>query len=166
MSSDKSQDHATRELAVADHGNQAALEPQQETALQLLQTGQTVAQAAQVIGVSRGTIYYWLKREPVFAAAYNQWHNEMAETARSKLAILSDKAVGALDKALEAGDAKAALQLLKGLGFIRPRDEAEQITDAQELRVREEHARQRKNIELRKEKGRLKDDELTADLGF
>jgi len=116
--------------------------------------------------VSRSTIYNWLRHDPVFLAAYNQWHDEIAETTRSRVAMLSDKAVGALDKALEAGDAKAALQLLKGLGMIRPREEAEKITDPQELRQREEHARKRKSIELRRAKGRLESDEMTADLGF
>jgi len=167
MSSITSEVDPARVLAVADKGGgQAAMEPKQESALQLLQAGRSMVETAQTVGVARATIYNWLKHDPVFLAAYNQWHDEIAETTRSRVAMLSDKAVGALDKALDAGDAKAALQLLKGLGMIRPRDEAERITDAREIDARMKLAEKKRKVAIKNEDNDLTFKESLADLGF
>ncbi len=104
----------------------------QRAALEALAKGSSVADAAASIGVSRGTIYYWLKSDATFQAAYNQWHEMMEQSCRSRLEMMLDKASSALEKALEGGDAKAALQLLKGMGMIRSNEE-EKSTEAEEV---------------------------------
>ena len=58
------------------------LEEKQEAALDLLRMGITVAETARTTGVSRGTIYHWLRHDPVFGAAYNRWHDEMEKGAQ------------------------------------------------------------------------------------
>src|SRR5579872_2546931 len=91
---------------------------EQRTALELLLLGKSMAETARESGVSRGTVYNWLKNDAGFQAAYNRWHDEMQESCRSRLLMMTDKAAGALEKALEAGNANAALQLLRGMGLI------------------------------------------------
>jgi transposase-like protein len=93
----------------------------QQATLELLVTGKSIAETARSAGVSRMTIHRWLKHDPVFRAAYNQWHEQLRESCRSRLQAMTDKAADALEKALEAGDARSALQLLKGMGMIKER---------------------------------------------
>jgi hypothetical protein len=90
----------------------------QRAALESLLQGNSVVESARLAGVSRGTVYYWLKSDPAFLAAFNQWNDEMQQSARSRLMMMTDKAVKAVEKALENGDARAAVQLLKGMGLI------------------------------------------------
>jgi hypothetical protein len=70
---------------------------------------------------SRGTIYHWLKHDAIFRAVFNQWQDEMQQSCRSRLMMMTDKAATALERSLEAGDARSALQLLKGMGLIGAR---------------------------------------------
>jgi transposase-like protein len=128
----------------------------QQAAMELLVMGKTIAETARSAGVSRTTIYHWLRHDPVFQAAYNQWHDQLEEGCRSRLMTLTDKATDAIEKALENGDARAALQLLKGMGMIRPKVIGP--TDAEE-------ARRRMEIERRKRRGRLALDEMEAEFG-
>ena len=114
---------ASGQLAVTgeDKGIGEGKEEKREAVLALLQIGTTVADTARTTGVTRQTIYNWLRRDPVFQAAYNQWHDEMEKGAQSRLLMMTEKAMNALEKSLESGDARAALQLLKGLGMMRER---------------------------------------------
>ncbi len=43
----------------------------------------------------------------------------MRESSRSRLLMLTDKATEAVEKALESGDAKTAMQLLKAMGMLK-----------------------------------------------
>jgi AcrR family transcriptional regulator len=129
----------------------------QRGALEALAKGMSVADAAAGVGVSRGTVYHWLKNDAAFGAAYNQWHEMMEQSCRSRLRMMLDKASSALEKALEGGDAKAALQLLKGMGMIRGEDK-ERSTDAEEIA-------QERRIERAQRKARLKSDEMFSGFG-
>jgi AcrR family transcriptional regulator len=121
------------------------LPPDQRAVLELLLQGRSVSESAQSAGVGRRTVYNWFKKDPAFAALYNQWHEEMKETCRSRLLVLSGKATIALEKALEAGDAKSALQLLKGIGLLAPT--AERPTEEEEVRKQTELERKvRQNL--------------------
>jgi len=138
----------TGELATTreQRGDGEKLEEKQEAALDLLRMGITVAETARTTGVSRRTIYNWLRHDPVFGAAYNRWHDEMEKGAQSRLLMMTEKAMDAVEKALEAGDARAGLQLLKGMGMFRERVVGP--TDAEELRRRNEMERQDRKLAL------------------
>lgn len=127
----------------------------QQAALDLLCCGTSVAETARTAGVSRVTIYNWIRHDPVFRAAYNQWQEEMEESCRARLAMLTGKATMALEKALEAGDAKAAVQLLRGMGIIRASER--RATDSQEVR-------RRAGVEAKKLENELEEAERRADL--
>jgi len=66
--------------------------------------------------------------------------------------------------ALEAGDARAALQLLKGMGLIK--DQPVGPMEVEEVKKVMEMEKERKKIALRKAKGKLENDAETADLGW
>ena len=106
--------------------------------------------------MARSTIYEWLRHDPVFQAAYNQWHEAMKESCRSRLKMMLDKATSAVEKALEAGDAKAAMALLKGMGMIEKEDERN--TEADELAT--ESA-----TKTRRRRAKLRSDEMGAEFG-
>jgi predicted transcriptional regulator len=125
------------------------LPAEQQTALELLVSGKSVAETARLAGVGRATVFRWLKNDPEFGAAYNQWHEQLREGCQSRLMKLTEKATDALEKALEAGDARAALQLLKGMGMIKERkvgptepEEAERV-----LRMEQKKRKKRLNWE-------------------
>jgi AcrR family transcriptional regulator len=154
--SDSAQKGSGRELAT--------LGVEQQTALELLLTGKSIAETARSAGVSRVAIYRWLKHDAAFQAAYNQWHDQLQESCRSRLQALTDKATDALEKALEAGDARAALQLLKGMGMIKERMPGP--TDPEEVGKILAMDEKRRELKLRRERARLREDELTVDAGI
>src|SRR5271170_102952 len=67
-------------VAVEGQLTTPGLGPKQQAALELICSGQTLAEAARVTGVARSTLYRWVKQDPVFRAAYNQWQDEMDES--------------------------------------------------------------------------------------
>jgi len=156
----------TGELATTGEqkGDGEKLPEKQEAALDLLRMGITVAETARTTGVSRRTIYHWLRHDPVFGAAYNQWHDEMEKSAQSRLLMMTEKAMDALEKALEAGDARAALQLLKGMGMFRQR--AVGPTEAEEVRKRGEIEREQRRIALKRDEARLSMEDMEAAGGW
>ena len=93
------------------------LSPKQEKALTALLAGATPTQAAKTTGVSRSTIYKWLVL-PHFEAEFNARRRELSEAARERLAQLELKAIVAVEAAIEAGDAKVALSVLRGIGAL------------------------------------------------
>jgi len=142
----------------------ARLGVEQQAALELLLTGKSIAETARSAGVSRMAIWRWMKHDAAFQAAYNQWHDQLQESCRSRLQALTDKATDALEKALEAGDARAALQLLKGMGMIKERTPGP--TEPEEVEKILAMDEKRRELRIRREKARLREDELTVDAGF
>jgi len=153
-------------LATAGKGDLATLNlaANQQATLELLITGKSIAETARTAGVSRMTIHRWLKHDPAFQAAYNQWHEQLQESCRSRLQSMTEKAADALEKALESGDARAALQLLKGMGMIKERTPGS--TDAEEIRNRDEIAREKRKIALKRDRAGLVMEDLYAEGGL
>jgi hypothetical protein len=123
-----------------------SLSPPQRTAIQLLTSGRTVIDSALAAGVSRRTLYRWLKEDANFQAAYNAWQHDAIATARGKVLALTDAAIDAVRRALVKGDAKTALVILKSTGVLdRPEPGS---TDPEEVKAREGIARQRAQTNL------------------
>jgi hypothetical protein len=149
----------SKEIGMASESNELAavveLGAEQRAALELLCGGKSVAEAARTAGVARLTIYRWLKNDAVFRAAYHEWHEELGESCRSRLAAMTDKAATAVEKALEAGDARAAMQLLKGLGMMKP---------SKRLETDPEVIRRRMAVEARRKQSKLEEAERGVEL--
>ncbi len=95
-----------------------ALSPPQRIAIEKMTSGDTLIDAADAAGVSRMTLYRWLKQDPRFAAAYNAWQQDVLATARGRLLALTDTAVTTVGNAMRSGDARAALVVLKAMGIM------------------------------------------------
>ena len=74
-----------------DANSAIRLPARQKTALQLLCSGVSVASAARAMLLDR-TIHRWLRSDPAFQAAFNQWHNEVDECCRARLSLLMTEA--------------------------------------------------------------------------
>ena len=92
---------------------------QQDHALAGLLSGLSVTDAAKVAGVSRGTVHRWLKEDFAFQAALNQGQHELRNALQTRLSNLAEKAVSCVEKAIEEGDSKTAMALLRGLGLLK-----------------------------------------------
>jgi hypothetical protein len=60
-----------------------------------------------------------VQANPQFRAAYNLWQREAAESARARLLRMTDKAVDVVEQALERGDEKVAVNILRATGVLR-----------------------------------------------
>jgi hypothetical protein len=137
-------------VAVEGQVTTPGLGPKQQMALELICLGTSLLETSRLTGVSRMTLYRWLRQDPVFRAAYNQWQDEMDESCRASLEAMKGKAAKALELALEKGDARAAIALLKGLGvFEKPQ---RRVTDPNEVR-------RRRDLEAKKQQTKLEEEE-------
>ncbi len=102
----------------ATAGGPPTLPPQQTQALASLLVGQTVTAAADAAGVDRTTVHRWLREDWDFQAALNRARREFRDGLRAHLENVAERAVQAVNEAIEAGDVKVALVVLKGLGLL------------------------------------------------
>ena len=91
-------------------GSAGGLSQSQEMALAALRGGQTFVRAAEEAGVTRMTLYRWLRGNAHFRAAFNAWQEEAVESARARLIKLADQAVDVVEEALGRSDEKVALE--------------------------------------------------------
>jgi hypothetical protein len=115
-------------------------------ALETLMSGQTVWDAAEAAGVGRTTFYRWMNEDAGFRAAYNAWRRDMAEATHGSILALTEPAVRAVAAALEKGDVKTAMVLLKSLGLLKPQEAGS--TDVESVKKEQEIARKKEETKL------------------
>ena len=95
------------------------LSPAKQVALAALLAGQTVTAAAQAANVNRTTIYRWL-HDPCdpFGPELERGKHELRQAIETRLLTFATRAADCVEQSLRHGDTKAALALLKGLGFL------------------------------------------------
>lgn len=103
-------------------GSAGGLSQSQEMALAALRGGQTFVRAAEEAGVTRMTLYRWLRGNAHFRAAFNAWQEEAVESARARLVKLADQAVDVVEQALRRSDEKVALRVLRSIGATGKRE--------------------------------------------
>jgi uncharacterized protein with von Willebrand factor type A (vWA) domain len=128
---------------------EAGLGPEQQRALELLLEGKSVVEVAKAVGIHRGSLHRWMKHDAVFVAAYNQWHEQMRDGSHSRLMMIAERATGAVEKAIDAGDGRLALRLLEKMGVVKEREMGP--TDAEEIEEQWAMEVKRKNLKRRKE---------------
>ena len=110
-------DHAVDRAEVCA---ETSISPIQQQAISLMMSGSNLSETARSVQISRGTLHYWLRRDPAFIAAYNGWRADLARSTRARLLALSDNAVKAITAAVEKGDAHLAFKVLKSLAILTP----------------------------------------------
>jgi hypothetical protein len=124
--------------ATAGENDSTDLAPRQTQALGALLRGATITSAAGAAGVDRTTVHRWLPGDFAFQAAYNGLRRELHREAEVRLESLVHSALGTISTAIDDGDVRAALAVLKGAGVlagsrppIGPDDPAEVEEDAE-----------------------------------
>jgi hypothetical protein len=92
------------------------LSEEQKNAIPLLLQGMTDHAVAAQVGCARETVSRW-RLNPFFVATLNQERKDLWEAAHQRLRGLVHKSIDILEKALTAGDAKAAMELLRIIGI-------------------------------------------------
>ncbi len=91
------------------------LSVEQRNAIDLLVLGKTDREVADAVGASRQTVNAWRNHHPEFAAELNLRREEVWGAGVDRLRSLLPKALGVLERALEADppDPKTAIEVLK-----------------------------------------------------
>jgi transposase-like protein len=95
------------------------LSPRQMAALKAFHGGSSLAEAAKAAGVTRQTLHRWRTQYHSFSEAMEVWEEGQMVIARSRLVDMADNAIDALANAIEKGDARAAMMVLKSLRILR-----------------------------------------------
>ena len=111
----------------------ATLSAGQLAALEALLVGRTVTEAAVAAQVDRTTVHRWLREDFVFQAQLNQERRQLRRQMSARLTHLAERAVAAVEQALEDPNPTIGLALLKGLGLLTGSPPPIESDDAAEL---------------------------------
>lgn len=98
-----------------------ALRFRQHLALQRLSDGGDIPAAAKFAGVSRMTVYRWIKSDERFRAALQRRRDEKRAIVRQQLLTISNNALDNIRSAVSRGHIGASLAVLRGVGLLSPR---------------------------------------------
>ena len=87
----------------------------QEQALEWLISGGSIADAAQVAGVTRQTLSRWLHHDPDFRAVYDAWKAESTQLLEGRLIAAGESAMDNILSAVRDRDVRASQFVLKAL---------------------------------------------------
>jgi len=98
---------------------QNKLSQKQLTAIDMILTGLNDREVAESIGVGRNTVNKWRNHDEDFQAELNERRRELNEATQNRIRSLTRKALDAIEYALDRGDARIALEVLKMAGFAK-----------------------------------------------
>jgi len=93
------------------------LSVQQQNAIDLLASGAGVVKVAEALSINRHTITRWKMKNPIFIAALNSKRKELWSEAHERLRAMVSKAMDVMEQALEDGDGKVAVEVIKAVGI-------------------------------------------------
>jgi AcrR family transcriptional regulator len=102
----------------ATESARADLPPQQTRALAALLEGATITAVADSAGVDRTTVHRWPRDDPDFQAAYNAVKRDLRREVQAGIERAVHRAIETVCAAIEEGDVRAALAILKGTGVL------------------------------------------------
>lgn len=98
-------------------GNEWALTPQQQAAVDVLATGRTLTETAEAVGVTRQTVSEWRNQHHGFRAELNARRQELWHEQADRLRALVPKALDVLVRELDGENPlPAAVHVLKACG--------------------------------------------------
>jgi hypothetical protein len=89
------------------------LSPKQELALELTLEGQSDAEIAEAVGVTRQTVNLWRNRHPGFIAEVNRRRRQLAAKREARLETLMNEVLQASLELIEARDPRVVLGLAR-----------------------------------------------------
>jgi hypothetical protein len=90
---------------------------EQQNAIDLLILGKSDKEVAEAVGINRTTIWEWRTAHPIFMATLERRRAEVWRQPQERLRSLLSKAVENLGQAVESGDLKISIELLKAVGM-------------------------------------------------
>ena len=96
---------------------ESSLSVEQPSTIDVLVQGRSDQEAAETVGVARETVTRWRNDNPHFAAQLNRQRRLIWGCSHDRLRALASRAVDTLDAALQNGDARAAVEVLKAVGL-------------------------------------------------
>ena len=93
------------------------LSVEQLNAIDILVQGRTDQETADTVGVARETVTRWRNDNPHFKAELNRQRRLIWADSHDRLRALASKAVETLEVALDEGDSRAAVEVLKAIGL-------------------------------------------------
>ena len=102
--------------ATKQRTQRSELTPQQAQAAALVAEGKPAAEVAEEVGVDPSVVTGWADR-PAFVAQVNRHRKEIWTAAQDRLRALVPDALAALEQAVQAGDVRAAVEVLKAVGL-------------------------------------------------
>jgi hypothetical protein len=85
--------------------------------IDLLAAGMGVVKAADAIGISRHTVTRWKNSNPYFIAELNARRKELWSEAHERLRGMVTKSLDIMEAALDSGDSKIAVEVLKAVNI-------------------------------------------------
>jgi hypothetical protein len=95
------------------------LSPPQQTVLERLSLGESIAESAATAKVSEAEVRHWLHCDEEFCLQLGELQFERVDTLRGKLFKLLHKALEILHTAILSRNGRIALALLRGLGMLK-----------------------------------------------
>ena len=93
------------------------LSVEQLNAIDILVQGRTDQETAETVGVARETVTQWRNDNPHFTAELNRQRRLIWSDSHDRLRALAGKAVDVLGVALDEGDSRVAVEVLKAIGL-------------------------------------------------
>lgn len=124
----------------SQENQQPILSERQFLAIPLILAGKSDQAVADELEVSRETIWRWRNEDFNFVAALNVERNQIFDSARDRLEGLVTKALDCVEKAIDTGDTRAALAILKMVDLSEER-EFETNPEQLEFEILHEQAR-------------------------
>ena len=124
------------------------LSPAQLQALEVLLSGQTITEAAKAANVNRTTVHKWQRESFVFQAAYNRSRQEIVSAMHARVLRLASRAVQIVEEAVDAGNVRAAMQIVENLGLIQPAYLTTGPDDPERLRQNAEMAKRQEGMTM------------------
>ncbi|MQF69060.1 hypothetical protein FIM12_01800 [SAR202 cluster bacterium AD-804-J14_MRT_500m] len=109
--------NVTKTHKLSQNGHSTGLTVTQLNAIDVLAQGKTDQETATVVGVSRESVSRWKNHNPNFIAELNKQRRLIWGASHDRLRSLLPKAIDTLETALERGDSKVAMELLKAAGI-------------------------------------------------
>jgi len=127
---------------MAEENRKEQLSEKQLMAIDLILSGKVDREVAEAVGVSRSTISDWRNGNYLFQAELNKRRREIQEAGRERLRRIRNKALDTVEKAIEEGDVKTALEILRLTGIEKEDLKAVGPEDPEVLRKAEEEQRE------------------------